>query len=131
MLADEPAGATSILAAKKTLPADGEVTLIGTIGAGDDDPFEKNQAAFFLSELPDHDHAGHDAANCPFCKHRAAETPRVVVQFVDDAGQVLPIDSRQLLGVEKGQVVVVRGQGQLNDALDLLVVTASGIHIRR
>jgi hypothetical protein len=105
--------------------------LVGTIGAGDDDPFEKNQAAFFLSELPDHDHAGHDAANCPFCKHRAAETPRVIVQFVDDAGQVLPIDSRQLLGVEKGQVVVVRGQGQLNDTLDLLVVTASGIHIRR
>ena len=54
-----------------------------------------------------------------------------VVQFVDEQGEVLKTDVPTLLGVQPGQVVVVRGHGQLNEKLDLLVVTAGGIHIRK
>ena len=54
-----------------------------------------------------------------------------VVQFVDDQGEILKTDVPTLLGVQPGQVVVVRGHGQLNEKLDLLVVTAGGIHIRK
>jgi hypothetical protein len=132
VLVDEPADPTSILAAKKQLASPGEVTLVGAIGAGDDDPFEKGEASFVLTELPDHEHgAGHDPGDCPFCKHRAAETPTVIVQLVDAAGKVLTVDAPTLLGLKKGQVVVVRGQGEMNDTLDLLIVRANGIHIRK
>ena len=43
---------------------------------------------------------------------------------------ILPIDARQLLGVEKDQVVVVRGKGHV-DKLGVLVISADGIHVRR
>lgn len=132
VLAEEPAGATSIADAQKNLAAQAEVTLVGCIGAADYEPFEPGRASFVLSEAPAHGHgAGHDDANCPFCRHRAAEARLAVVQFVDEQGEILRTNAPTLLGVEAGQVVVVRGHAQLNEKLDLLVVTAGGIHIRK
>jgi hypothetical protein len=134
VLAEEPAGATSIADAQKNLAAQPEVTLVGQIGAADHDPFEPHRATFVLSEAPidGHGHgARHDADNCPFCRRRAAEARLAVVQFVDERGEVLKTDVPTLLGVEPGQVVVVQGHGELNEKLDLLVVTAGGIHIRK
>ncbi len=43
---------------------------------------------------------------------------------------MLPIDSRELFGLSENQVVVVRGEGQVND-LGLISIKASGIHLRR
>jgi hypothetical protein len=132
VLADEPADATSILDAKQQLADERDVTLVGTIGGDDQNTAKGNVASFVLAELASDGHgADHDAGNCPFCKRRKAETPLVVVQMVDEQGQVLPIDARRLLGVERGQVVVVRGKSQHSDRLDLFIVTADGIHIRR
>jgi hypothetical protein len=134
VLAEEPSGATSIADAQKNLAAQPEVTLVGCIGAPDQQAFEQGRASFVLSEAPasGHHHAsGHDADNCPFCRHRAAEARLAVVQFVDERGEILKTDAPTLLGVESGQVVVVRGHGELNEKLDLLVVTAGGIHIRK
>ena len=53
------------------------------------------------------------------------------MQMVDEQEQVLQTDVPTLLGVAAGQVVVVRGRGQWNDKLELLVVKAGGIHIRK
>ncbi len=133
VLAEEPAGATSIADAQKNLASQSEVTLVGRIGAADHEPFEPGRASFVLSEAPagGHNHAGHDADNCPFCRHRAAEARLAVVQFVDERGEILKTDVPTLLGVEAGQVVVVQGHGQLNEKLGLLIVTAGGIHIRK
>ena len=134
VLAEEPQGATSIADARKNLIVRPEVTLVGLIGGADQEPFEKGQASFVLSEAPADGHhhgAGHDADNCPFCRHRAKEVPLALVQMVDEHGEILKTDAPTLLGLAAGQMVVVRGRGQWNDKLELLVVKAGGIHIRK
>lgn len=132
--AAEPQGATTIAKAKAAVAnKSGEVVLVGQILAGQFDPFHQGKASFVLTELPEggHAHKGHDHKDCPFCKRRAAKAPKVVVQCKDAAGKLIPIDARQLLGVAKDQVIVVRGKGKIDPALDMFVVEAESIFIRR
>ena len=134
LLGEEPVTATSIAEAKKNIADQPEVVLVGRIGAGDDDPFVNGKAAFVVSDIPAHGHthgAGQTADDCPFCKHRAAQAAWAAVQFVDEQGQVVPVDARTLFGLDKGSVVVVRGRGQVTGELSLFSVTANGIHIRK
>jgi len=51
-----------------------------------------------------------------------------VVEFVDETGHSLHIDARELLGVKKDQLVVVRGQGRV-ESDGYLIVTADGIYV--
>ena len=53
------------------------------------------------------------------------------VRFVDGSGNVIAIDSRDLFDIKKGDVVVIRGRGEVQEGLNLLNVTADGIHVRR
>lgn len=135
VLAEEPSGAIAIADAKKGLEGQPEVVLAGRIGAGKHDPWEKGKATFIISDAitDPTGHAnspGHDAENCPFCKRRASSADSTaIVQFVDEAGQVLPVDARALLEAEKDQVVIVKGRGEVN-ALGTLVVSAQGIYLK-
>ena len=109
-----------------------EAIVVGRIYAGDLEPWEKGQATFLISELPDDSHGpGHDADNCPFCKRKAARAPKAVIQFVGDDGQVVGIDARQLLGVKQNDVVVVRGRVEVGPWENTLLVSADQLHIRR
>lgn len=134
--AAEPAGALTIAEAREQLGEGGEVSAVGRIGAPGIDPWAKGQAAFVMSELlaPPSGHGdspGHDAANCPFCKRRAAKADATaLVQFRDEKGNVLPLDARKLLGVDVDQVVVVHGQGRINE-VGVFVIAADKIHVRK
>lgn len=139
VLEAEPEGFTTIAAAKEILEKNPDaptpVVVAGRINAREHDPFLEGKASFLLIDVVDDDHAGkpgHDADNCPFCKKRQAKLPLAAVQFVDDAGAVVPIDSRKLFGVSKGQQVVVKGTATFNSKLPMPVVqiTASGIYVR-
>jgi hypothetical protein len=133
---DEPAGALTIAEAREKLGGGGEVSAVGRIGAPGIDPWAKGQAAFVISELlaPPSGHGdspGHDAANCPFCKRRAAKADATaLVQFRDEQGNVLPVDARKLLGVDVDQIVVVQGQGRINE-VGVFVIVADKIHLRK
>lgn len=134
VLEQEPPGAQPLSEAKETVASGATVVLIGRVGAGSHEAFDTGRAAFVVGELPSADHegtAGHDVDNCPFCKRKAAAAPTAVVQFLDDQGQVVPIDARTLFGLEKGQVVVVQGQGEWNEELNMYKIAARGIHVRR
>lgn len=134
--ADEPTGALTIAEAREKLGDGGEVSAVGRIGAAGIDPWAKGQAAFVISELlaPPTGHGdspGHDAANCPFCKRRAVKADATaLVQFRDEQGNVLPVDARTLLGVDVDQVVVVQGQGRVNE-VGVFVIAADKIHLRK
>jgi hypothetical protein len=135
--ADEPAGAVTIAEAREQLPSASGVKAVGRIGAPGIDPWAKDQAAFVISELAagpvgHGDSPGHDAANCPFCKRRAAKAAdsTALVQFHDEQGNVLPVDARKLLGVDESQVVVVEGQGRINE-VGVFVIAAQKIHVRK
>lgn len=136
LLAAEPSGAVSISAAKQSLESQPEFVLMGRIGVGSHDPWEPGKATFVISDaVPDKSgHAsqpGHDKDNCPFCKRRAsAAESTAIIQLVDDAGQVLPVDARQLLSADKDQLVYVRGRGEVN-GLGTLVVSAQSIYVAR
>lgn len=106
------------------------VVVVGRIFAGDMEPWDTGKASFLIAELPEQGHGeGHDADNCPFCKRKAAKAPTAIVQFVDASGQVIPIDARKLFGVDKKDVVVIRGKAVPGE-LNAMVVTATDMHIR-
>lgn len=125
------------------------VVLVGQIGgmpnpfgtdSEPDFPWKAGEATFFLvdpataDEFADHSaEEGDDhAADCPFCAREAASKANAiaVVSFPreDDPGKSLAIDARDLFGIKKGDVVVVRGEAELVG--DVLVVTADGLFRR-
>jgi hypothetical protein len=131
-----PAEVQPITEAKRSVEEKPEVVLKGRINAGQHDPWEPGKATFVITEaaieLTAHDKdPKHDADNCPFCKRRkSAAEATAIVQFVDDNGEVLPVDAQQLLEAKKDQVVFVRGAGQVN-GLGTLVVNVQGIYVQR
>jgi len=136
LLPAEPAGAVTPTAAKEKLTKTPQpIVIAGRIGARGMEPFLENRASFVLVEIPADDHAnkpGHDNDNCPFCKKRQANAPMTAVQFLGADGNVIPVDSRKLFGIQKGADVVVRGQGVFDPKLAIPVIqlTAEGMFVR-
>lgn len=136
VLAEEPAGAVSLAAAKTKLTTKPQpVVIAGRIGAKGADPFLPGKASFSLLEIPTDNHAaqpGHNPDECPFCKKRAANSPIAAIRFLGPDGKEIPVDARELLGVKAGQDVVVRGTAVFDPKLQvqILQVTADGIHVR-
>jgi hypothetical protein len=131
-----PTAARETLLAKDAPPGPQKISIAGRIAAKGMEPFLENKASFVLQEIPADDHAGkagHDADNCPFCKKRSANAPMVAVQFLGADGKVIPVDSRKLFGIQKGQEVVVSGNGVFDPKLAIPVIqlTADAIHVRK
>jgi hypothetical protein len=136
LLAEEPAGAITLAAAKQKLTTTPQpIVVAGRIGGKGMDAFIKDKASFSMLEIPADDHAkkpGHKPDDCPFCKKRQANSPIAAVQFVGADGKELPIDARTLFGIKEGQDVVIRGTAIFDPKLGIPVIqlTADGIHIR-
>ena len=133
ILPSEPDGAVTPTEAMASHSDPKPIVLVGRIDAGDFDPFEPGQASFMLSELPDTDHAGGDpdhADNCPFCKRKLEKAPKAVIKILAPSGDVMPVDARELLGIAKGDIVVVRGTGQYTESVNLIEIAANGIYRR-
>jgi hypothetical protein len=136
VLAEEPAAAVSLEVARQKLGTTPQpIVVVGRIGAKGMDPFLSGKASFSLLEVPADDHAekpGHNADDCPFCKKRQANATMAAVQFLGPDGKPIPVDARQLFGVEKGQDVVVRGTGVFDAKLGIPVIqlTGDGIYVR-
>lgn len=147
VLAAEPAGAKNVLAARASVQPGEEIVLVGRIGAmpnpwpdaHPDYPWYPGQASLFLVDL---DTArrfvrhikkhGIDTSKCIYCRRLAEKHARAVavVNFVDESGQPLPIDARELLDLRFGQTIVVRGRAELLGGT-MLVVDADGIYVRK
>jgi hypothetical protein len=99
-------------------------------------PWYEGQASFFLvdkkiaAQFASHakQHGGNH--NCAFCRSLAAKNAHAaaVVNLVDEHGEILRIDSRELLGLKERQTVIVRGTAKLLGG-KLLVIDATGIHV--
>ena len=133
ILANEPDQAVSLTQAKSMLTEESDIVLLGRVGSGQLDPFEKGSASFVLSEALADDHGdddGHDASDCPFCKRRAAEAPIATVELQDDNGKPIAVSADKLLGLTKGQTVVVQGRGIYLADVDTLQIKAGKLFIR-
>lgn len=146
LLTAEPADAESITACRAVLEGKQdrqELVICGRIDGLSQPTWDPERAAFMLADLslkeakPAEDAATHDktpkhdAENCPFCKAKTKKelAGLAMVEVVDEQGATPRVDARELLGLKDGQVVVVRGRGQI-DALGNLVVQADGIFVR-
>lgn len=127
-----PPESTQTIAEAKSLASSATmVTLVGRIEAGDIDPFDQQIAAFMLSELPEEheQNEGHDADNCPFCKRRAANAPKAHVTMIDESDSPILHAAPKLLGLKKGDQVIVQGTGTWNPDLNVLEVKSRGIYL--
>jgi hypothetical protein len=118
--------------AKVALADENHVSLVGKVGSGALDPFEKEKARFVLSEAPeDHGKDGsHDASECPFCRRRAEEAPLAQIEFQDPEGMTLPYGAETLFGMKKGQIVIVEGTGKYDQETDTLLIRGEKLFIK-
>ena len=133
ILTTEPADALTPTEIKEAVTEPTRVTIAGRIDAGDVEPFQDGLASFLISQLPDGDHAEGDpnhADNCPFCKRKLKNAPKAVVRILDESGEVMTVDARQLLGLSKGDVVVVQGSATYLEPVNTVQVDAEGIFVR-
>ncbi|QEG34689.1 AbrB/MazE/SpoVT family DNA-binding domain-containing protein [Bythopirellula goksoeyrii] len=101
-------------------------------------PFAKSQAIFFLADpqaIAEHAAEGHVHApgeECAFCAAHAEENSELlaVVRLVDEKGQVVPIDARELLNLKVNDMVVVEGEAQVLEG-GMMVVKATGVFVRK
>lgn len=137
VLADEPAGVEGVLDVQESYDAPRKVVLVGQIG-GVDNPWTSGQASFVMADpvmLAEADDGEHicDDSGCKFCVRKAVDKLKeglALVRFIDEDGQVVPIDARQLFDLEENQTVVVRGRAEI-DVLGCLVVLADGLYVRQ
>lgn len=139
LLDAEPHDAGGIIDLKSSMitgiaPTDGLTSIVGRVVNGQD--WEPDQAMFLLRDLQadaalSHDHGDGDHSECAFCQAKEKETGAMaLVQIVNDAGELISMDARKLLGVEENQVVVAQGTGTIDED-GTLVFRASKIFIRK
>jgi hypothetical protein len=134
LMREEPSGAVTFVDARSQVADRPEVTLVGRIGVPDQEPFVQGKAAFVIRDAAgevEHGGPDHDPANCPFCKRKASQPEAMaVVQFLDDKGEVLPIDARELFDLSENARVVVQGKAQIVEP-GALVVSAERLFVTR
>ncbi|HBV61523.1 MAG TPA: hypothetical protein DEF45_00730 [Rhodopirellula sp.] len=133
ILTTEPADPQTPTEIKESITEPTLVAITGRIHAGDVEPFQDGVASFLISQLPEGDHAEDDpdhADNCPFCKRKLKNAPKALVRILDDSGEVMTVDARKLLGIAKGDVVVVRGSATFLEPVNTVQVDAEGIFVR-
>ncbi len=131
--AREPDGAITLTEAKAKLSEESDVTIVGRVGSGKLDPFDKSKAVFILAEAPSADHAhesGHDEKECVFCRRKLEEAPLAHVEFRDASGSPIAMSAKDLLGISEGRIVVVQGRGKYDSELDTVTMTARSLYVR-
>lgn len=98
------------------------------INAGEFPPFVNGAAKFFVTDATGHDgDESHDPHECPFCR-RDVKSMMALVEFHDETGKLIPVDSRELFGIKDFELLVIEGTGEF-DSEDVLVLTASSMSI--
>ena len=145
LLDAEPAAAQSVvdvraLLEEKKTPTD--IVMVGRISGLSQPTWDPERAAFMVADLSlagdveakpqEHDETPkHDAEACPFCRAKKKQelAGLALVQVVDADGSIPAVDARELLGLQDGQTIVVRGQGAI-DKLGTFIVRTDGIYVR-
>ena len=133
ILAAEPSEYQDVIAARESAKTDDEVVLFGQIG-GSVDPWIEGRAMFTIVDdsLKSCDETG-DGCTKPWdycCETPKLKTAMALVKVVDDQGEPVKTDARELLGVRELTSVIVQGKAQRDDAGNLTVL-ATGIYVKK
>lgn len=134
LLAEEPADAIGVIEARESAEDGTPLVLVGRIG-GSANPWIEGRAAFMLLDASMNVVAeGEDSADGEICTGDCCANERVhfttLVKVVDAEGQLVSVDSRELLGLQESDMVVVEGNAQKDDSGNF-VMLAKSIYIRR
>ncbi len=133
LLDSEPDRSAGVIAVRESASDGDDIVITGRIG-GSANPWINGRAAFSIvdhsltacSDIPG------DECEKPWdycCQTDKLPTSTALVKFVDDDGNPLAVDSRELLAVKELQTVVVRGKAKRDDAGNLTVL-ASQVFVR-
>ena len=133
LLTAEPDRARDVIAVRESAEHGEEVVILGRIG-GSTSPWVEGVAAFSIvdpSLTPCSDMPG-DGCPTPwdYCCEADLSKSKVLVKVIDDRGNVVRADARDLLQVQELITVVVKGKAHRDDAGNLTVL-ATGIFVRR
>ncbi len=134
LLTAEPAGAKGVLETRKEAKDGDEVVLVGRIG-GSKKPWVEGRAGFWIvdASFKACNEKADDDCTTPwdYCCDPPEELAKAkaTVKVVDDNGQTVPVDARQLLGVKELNTVVVKGRAKRDDKGNLTIL-ASGLFVR-
>ena len=134
LLDAEPQGAADIIQIREAAADSDDVVVVGRIG-GSHNPWVEGSAAFSIVDRSLKACSDIEGDQCPapwdYCcesaDNLAAST--ALVKLVDENGQLVKTDARELLNVKELQTVVVRGKAKRDDAGNLTVL-ASEIYIK-
>ena len=134
LLAAEPAGAADVIKLRQDVQSGDEVVMVGRIG-GSLDPWVDGWAAFTIvdqslkacSDIPG------DACSKPWdycCETEKLPSSTALVRIVDDQGQTIQADAKQLLNVQELSTVVIQGKAKRDESGNLMVL-ASGVFVKQ
>ncbi|QDS97550.1 hypothetical protein [Adhaeretor mobilis] len=132
-LEDEPDGAVGVIAARESADDGAPIVLIGRIG-GSARPWVDGRAAFTLLDASMAVVAnGESSGETELCLDDCCASDRqkctTLVKVVDAQGKLVPVDSRELLGLKESDLVVVQGTAQKDEAGNF-VMLAKGVYVR-
>ena len=133
LLPAEPADSQDVIATRTSSRDQDPVVVVGRIG-GSANPWVKGRAAFSIvdSSLKACSDIPGDKCRAPWdycCETDKLVEATALVKIVDQQGQLLRTDARQLLDLAELQTVVVRGTAERDDAGNLTIL-ASGVFVR-
>ncbi len=134
LLTEEPAGAKGVTDARKEAKDGDEVVVVGRIG-GNEKPWVDGRATFWIVDSSLNSCKETEGDNCPtpwdYCCTPKEDLLKVMatVKVVDEQGQTVQTDARELFGVKELQTVVVRGRAK-RDEQGNLTVLAAGVYPR-
>ena len=131
LLAGEPEGAQAVAEVGENAKDEQEVTVMGRIG-GSADPWVDGMAAFTIVDASLDPCAPDEGCPTPWdycCSINTIPKAALMVQVVDQSGNPLKYDAREMLGLKELQTVVVQGRVK-REGDDSIVLLATGIHIQ-
>jgi hypothetical protein len=127
LLSTEPSGAKGVIDLRMESKDKDDVVMIGRIG-GADQPWVEGRAAFVVIDpsVGLCEEAGNGVCAC--CQDKVGDAT-ALVKVVDNNGQLLKGDARDLFNVKGNELVVVSGVAKRDDAGNLTIL-ANGVYVR-
>jgi len=132
-LSEEPDGAMGVIAARESAEDGAPLVLVGRIG-GCAKPWVDGRAAFTLLDASmSVVEEGEDSAEGELCTGDCCASERLgcttLVKVVDEQGQLVSVDSRDLFGIKVSDMVVVKGNAKKDESGNFVMI-AKGVFVR-
>jgi hypothetical protein len=133
LLNEEPDGAVDVIKVREAAKDGDDILIVGRIGGVD--PWVEGRAAFSIvdnslkacSDIPG------DKCETPWdycCESHKLATSTAFVKVVDENGDPVKADARELLNVKELSTVVIKGKAQRDDKGNLTIL-ATGVYVKK